>query len=207
MHMMLVTHLGPSPLDLPPSCPVSTLSIPATCCILLLPSCIHCMFIWVVQCTAICSSHTVHTWSCVHWVWIHLVQVDHLPLQCHQCRHLPQTSESTGFNFVSPKNGTSDLTLTLRCTTDICTLGACTSTRAFPFPFPLPDTASLLSNLVGLNDMDSVAHRSSSTCRASSAFCIASSHHTSTSIFHLAHNRSAFSILVTMWPATCGSIP
>ena len=33
MHMMLVTNLGPSPLDPPPLCPFSSLSIPATCCI------------------------------------------------------------------------------------------------------------------------------------------------------------------------------
>ena len=143
--MMLVTHLGPSPLYLPPLCPFSSPSIPVTCHILLLPSCIRCMFIWVVQCTAVYSSHTVRTWSCVHLVRIHLAQVDHLLLRRrHRCCLL-QTSESAGLNFVSPKNRTSDLTLTLHCTTNMHTLGACTSACTFPFPFPLPDATSLPS--------------------------------------------------------------
>ena len=148
-----------------------------------------------------------NTWSHVHWVQIHLAQVDHLLLRCcHHCRSL-QTSENTGLNFVSPKNGTSELTLTLCCTTNMHVLGACMSVCAFPFPFPLPNTASLPSNLVGLNDTDSVACRSSLTHHASSAFHVASSHHTATSVFHLAHNVCASSILVMMWPATHGSIP
>ena len=147
---------------------------------------------------AVYSSRTVHTWLRVHWVQIHLVQVDRLLLQCrHRCRSL-RTSESTGLNFVSPKNRTSDLTLTLHCTTNMHT---------FPFPFPLPDATSPLSNPVSLNNMDRVACCSSSTCRASSAFHIASSCCTAASVFHLAHNGCASSILATMWLVTCGSIP
>ena len=206
MHMMLVTHLGPSPLYLPPSCPFSSQSIPMICCTLLWLLCTRCTFIWVVWCMATCSSCTVCTLSRVHWVRIHLAWVDHLPLQ-RQWRCLPWTSESTGFTFVSLKNGTSNLTLTLHCTTNMHALGACTSVCAFPFPFPLPDATSSLSNPVGLNDMDMVACHSSLTCRATSTFHTTSSHHAAASVFHLAHNRCASSIFAMTWLATRGSIP
>ena len=206
-HTMLVTHLGPSPLYPLPSCPFSSQSAPMTCCTWPWLSSTRCTFIQVVQCMATCSSRTIHTWSRVHWVRIHLAQVDRLPLQRHCHRHLPQTGESAGFTFVSLKNGTSDLTLTLCCTTDMCALGTCTSTHAFPFPFALPDTTSLPSNPVGLNDTDGVAHCSSSTHCASSTFCTTSSHHAAASVFHLAHNGCTSSIFSMMWLVTHGSIP
>ena len=119
MHTTIVTHLGPSPLYLPPLCPSSSQSTPMIYRTLPWLSCTRCMFIRVVQCTAACSSRTVHTWSRVHWVWIHLAQVDCLPLQHRQHHHLPRTDESTGSTFVSLQNGTSNLILTLHCTTDM----------------------------------------------------------------------------------------
>ena len=76
-----ITHLGPSPLYPLPLCPFSSQSTPMTCCTWPWLSCTHCMYVWVVRCMATCSSHTICTWSCVHWVQIHLAWVDHLPLQ------------------------------------------------------------------------------------------------------------------------------
>ena len=180
------------------SYPFSSQSTPATCHTWPWLSCTHCMFIWVVRYMAVCSSCTVHTWSCVHWVQIHLAQVDCLPLRQQQQHHLPQTGESAGFTFVSLKNGTSDLTLTLHCITDMCASGACTSAHAFPFPFALPDATSLPSNLVGLNDTDRVARCSSSTRHTSSAFHATSSCYAAASAFHLAHHRWASSIFAMM---------
>ena len=122
-----------------------------------------------------------------------------LPLRCCHCHCcFQQTSGSAGFTFVSPKNRTLDLTLTLHCTTDMHTLGACASTCAFPFPLALPNATSLPSNLVGLNDTDVAAHCSSSTHSVSSTFHATSSCHAATSAFHLAHNGCASSIFMTM---------
>ena len=119
MHTTIVTHLGPSPLYLPPLCPSSSQSAPMIYHTLSWLSCTHCTFVQVFWCMAACSSHTVHTWSCVHWVQIHLARVDCLPLRQWQQCCLPWTDESTGSTFVSLKNGTSNLILTLHCTTDM----------------------------------------------------------------------------------------
>ena len=126
-----------------------------------------------------------------------------------QCCHSPWTSESTGFNFVSPKNRTSNLTLTLCCTTNMHALGTCMSTCAFPFPFAFPDATSLPSNLVSLNT-DGAVHmllQPVMLLLPFSAFRVASSCHAATSVFQLAYNICTSSILAMMWPATHGSMP
>ena len=96
-----ITHLGPSPLYPPPSCPFSSQSTPTTCCTWPWLLCTHCTFIQVVRCMAACSSRTIHTWSCVHWVRIHLARVARLPLHCRHCHCYSRGPPYSIFSFLS----------------------------------------------------------------------------------------------------------
>ena len=114
--------------------------------------------------------------------------------------------------FVSPKRRAVNPILILHCVIDIHVLGACTSGCAFTFPFTLSNTTLPLSNLVNSNDTDvttqhsSSAHHASSVSCASSAFCALASCLVTAASFHWAHVGCTSSILVMMWPVTCGSM-